>query len=147
MPDHNDPVLLLREAPVDERRLAAVRRRVLDSVGRRSWPGRWALAGALASGTFLAFHWAPRPMSLEPPAITANLPKPPEWALSPVVRVVQTSFPARRRLLPAQASPAKVQLLAVQSAPSEGEPDTAVLEIQTSNPDVVLYWLVDSGGD
>jgi hypothetical protein len=156
MPELDDPIRLLQEIPIDGRRLAAVRRRVLERVGtRRFGPGRWLLAGAVAAGVFAAFAWTSVRTGPESLVAAWSAPKPPDWALSPTpdrrvaapaASVAEPPAQATRQV-PADPNPAAIKVLAVQAAPQEGEPETALLGIPTSNPDVVLYWLVDSGGD
>lgn len=146
-----DAIQLLRETPVDEARLADVRRRVLERVAsRRPGPGRWILAGAIGSA-LLAFWLWPSPLSLEPPAVAWTVPaRPPEWAFERVRLPdppkasggapvgARHAEPGRDRSRPYDAP--EITVVAV-----EGQ--TATVQIPTSNPDVVLYWLIDGGGD
>ena len=139
MSEIQDSIRLLRDAPVDERRLAAVRRRVIERLERRRfWPGGWALATATALGLALVGLWRTRTPELELPAITWNAPAPPEWALDPAP--IRPTTPVAR-VRPAAKSARRAPRVV------SAERETALLEIPTSNPDVVLYWLVDGGGD
>jgi hypothetical protein len=136
MSEMQDPIRLLREVPIDAVRLAAVRRRVIERLGRpRLWRGRWALAGATALAVSCAVLWLTRTPELEPPALTWHAPAPPDWALNPPS--VRAPEPAKQPPRPTPRAPRVVST----------ENETALLEIPTSNPDVVLYWLIDSGGD
>ena len=137
-----DPIQILRNTPVDERRLAAVRQRVLERVAAGSpGPGRWILAGAVASGLLAAWLW-PAPVTLEPPAAAWRAPAPPQWAFESV-RVVRRGHglpPVARKLRGEPQREPEMTVVAVEER-------TAMVRIPTSNPDVVLYWLVDGGGD
>ncbi len=140
-----DPIPILRDAPADERRLAAVRRRVLERVaGRGPGPGRWVLAGALASGLLAVWLW-PSPLSLEPPAVAWTAPtRPPEWAFERIAVEARRAGHKRaaRPAIGARGKPQEPEITIIAV-----EDDTAKLQIPTSNPDVVLYWLVDASGD
>jgi hypothetical protein len=153
MSSEQDSIRLLRDTPVDARRLAQVRGRVLERLAaRRSGPGRWILAGAAAVMLLAAaVAWTARRVELEAPVVTAKAPQAPEWALAPMPRraKVDPGLPPRARWRDGDrpVRPRDIEVVAVQAAPETGGADTALLEIPTSNPDVVLYWLVDSGGD
>ena len=142
---------ILRETPIDARRLAGIRRQVLDRLAaRRGGPGRWILAGAV-SVLLLALGAAlwPRQLELDAPAIAWSAPPSPEWALStlrPAARLPEVSQPSpgSNAGVPEVAA---IEVVSIQDAAEPEGPQTAVLEIPTSNPDVVLYWLVDGGGD
>jgi hypothetical protein len=156
MPEMHDPIRLLRDAPVDAGRLAKVRGRVLSRLERsRPWMGPWILAGAGALALSFASLWLSRTEELRLPAVASSAPAPPDWALDPPRPALTSGAGANDRLLTRAAQwdqriVSRAREGAVTSiAPrivSTGE-DTALLEIPTSNPDVVLYWLVDSGGD
>ena len=137
-----DPILLLRDPPVDDMRLAEIRRRVLTKVAaQRPGPGRWILAGGVASCLLAAFLW-PQRLALDPPVVAWSAPQPPAWAFAPGPRTrLDHRLPpvARSREVEPQPQP-EITVVAVHE-------DTATLQIPTSNPDVVLYWLVDGGGD
>jgi len=144
MSETQDPIRLLRDAPVDSAKLAELRGRVLERLGRRRlWPGRWVLAGASAFALLLGALWLPRTEEPQSPAIAFGAPAPPEWALDPP--------PARLPAQTAATAPARqiVRAEPVRQAATivSIENETALLEIPTSNPDVVLYWLVDGAGD
>ena len=138
----DDSIRLLRDAPVDEARLAEVRRRVLAKVGsRRPSLVRWALAGAVSSVLLAAVLW-PTTLKLNPPAIVWSAPVPPEWAFEPVLIewADHSLAPVARSLEVSPQPEPETTVVAVH----EG---AAMVQIPTSNPDVVLYWLVDGGGD
>ena len=144
MSEIKDPIRLLREAPVDSARLAAVRGRVLERLARRRlWPGTWVLVGASAFGLVLAALWTERTQVLRLPPLAWSAPAPPEWALDPTPARTpppsRVTRPAARRV---RTEPVRKEATIVSI-----ENETALLEIPTSNPDVVIYWLVDGGGD
>jgi hypothetical protein len=152
MSEIRDPIYSLRETPVDARRLAQVRGRVLERLGvRRPGPGRWVLAGATAvCGLIAAAVWLTRPEAVELPAVAWTAPPPPGWALTPAARSrAEHGLPpvARPRVVRRPAVRREIEVVTVQTASAADRPDTALLAIPTSNPDVVLYWLVDGGGD
>ena len=134
-----DLIRLLRDAPVDEERLAEVRRRVLLKVdARRPGPGRWILAGALSSLLLAVVLW-PTTLKLDAPVIAWSAPAPPEWALERPVGA-RHAEPRRAVAPPRTVRESEITVVAV-------EENAAMLQIPTSNPDVVLYWLVDGGGE
>jgi hypothetical protein len=139
--------------------------------------GRWILAGAGALALSFAALWLSRTEELRLPAVAWSAPAPPDWAndrfLTRAPRGDQQTVSRRMKKTTEQQSPASHGGVRIAAGPrhccrgsvkpslsgdaaprsalaprvvSTGE-DTALLEIPTSNPDVVLYWLVDSGGD
>ena len=124
----------------DEFALARVRRGVLAEVtaprqGLRIW--RWVAGGALAAAVLAIIALvALRPV--EPPAIAARLAVPPPPAIAPpapapappqVAAVRRRARHARSRVAPAKPQ------------------EELVVRLATSDPDVVIYWIVEGKGD
>ncbi|HEY1341088.1 MAG TPA: anti-sigma factor [Bryobacteraceae bacterium] len=140
-----DTLALLRDVHREEiapAHFTAVRARVLDRLAggrKRSWV--WGLAAAAALAVVLALAIAPRgvrqPQHVA--VVTPAPPPPPPRVEAQIVRAKVAPRPRpRRRVAMAKAGP-KVQ------APPAAEP--LVVKMETSDPNVIIYWQVDSRGE
>lgn len=127
--------------PLDAATLARVRAGVLAEIGRRrhAGPARWlALAATLLAAVALWRFWEPRPAeppAAEPPVVT---PAPPDAEAAPeppAVMAAAPSLPPPRDREPSPPPPAAAV------GPPERKP--LVIKLTSSDPDLVIYWLVD----
>jgi anti-sigma factor RsiW len=119
----------LRDEPADAEALEEIRGLVLARIAvsepkpRFSW--RFAYAAAAAVLAIAAVVWVPRPTPPPLPVPVASLPAPvlPEAAPKPPVRR------AVHKLRPAPRP----------------RPEPLLVKFETSDPNVVIYWIVESG--
>ena len=122
-----ESLALVRDAhrePVEAAHFAAVRARVLAELERapaRRWRWAWLPAPAAAAAMILAIVMWPRP------ELRLALPVPSTPAAPAVAKVVLPPTPPPRRA----------------AQPTE----TVVMQIETNNPDVVIYWIAESKGE
>jgi len=115
-----------QEARLNALALASMKDEVMPVRSRRRWP--WLVATAAA--VLVAVGIAYRPMSVERPVQVAVVPP------LPVAPVMPKPVPARpvpvRRIRPAKPAPPTEPML---------------VKFLTDDPDVVIYWLIDSQGE
>ena len=128
--------------PSDAQMLADVRRRVLSRLARRPWTGRlrWAAAGGLAAVLAAAVLWPGRPPGPLPAPITLAAPKAPDIAFTPRNRKIAPP-PQKKEKIESKSRPA------VQVARAAGPDEDLLVELESSNPDVLIYWLMEPAGD
>ena len=118
----------LRTLAVDEAAVTALRARVMAEVGARrrrfAWWWAAASAAALASIAAVVAAWpsAPDPA---PPSVVVYAPKPPD-----------VPVPVERR-----------ETVVVRPRPPVVAAQALRMEIETSDPNVKIIWLVDEKGD
>ena len=119
----------LREEDVPLAALASVRVRVLERVSKSRAPSlrwTWAAAGA-AAALVMALLWPGQEAAL--PLAAPVLPAAPEEALAP----------------PAEMKPARSRIRTRAAAP-ESRTHTEFIRLFTEDPDVVIYWSLESKG-
>jgi hypothetical protein len=118
----------LAEVEIDEQALAQWRGRVLaqiDGAPRRGWGWRWALAAAAVLLVWIGVHeWRPYGPPAPPPVVARMEPAP---------AVPVPVAPARRRRI----RPVRRQ------APA----GPLLVKLETADPNVVIYWIVEGKGD
>ena len=120
----------LRDEPVPADSLARVRMRVTERTSRRGWRAWWVPAMAVVWLVLTVVLWPRRviePVAPPAPPVVAQTPVQPAAAVQPVV--VAASKPPKIR---PRARP----------APSHGS-----IRIETADPDVVLIFVNDGGGE
>lgn len=129
----------LRGETVEEAALDGIRARVLERLGampavRPAWS--WRLASALAAAVLVAgVFWVATDRSAPPlprPAVVA--PPAPQLAVVPTAPRAVTRVAKRRK--PAAPKQARPQ--------TQSEP--LLVKLETSDPDVVIYWIVEPKG-
>lgn len=133
----------LRAVPENDARMAAVRRAVLSRIEtRRRAAAGLAYAASLAMLVAAAALWLRGPMTLPPlEPVVFDLPAAPQFAFVKPDRrpPVATSPPVRSS-----------EIRVVSVSKGEGVDDgaaSAMLELPSSNPKVVLYFLAESKGE
>ncbi len=145
---HRDVLAGLADDAVDEAVLRSVRRRVMariDPRAHRTGAWRWAWAVAAAIGAILVSVAVLKHAPDQAPVSTTQRPQP-----APTVRAAETSAPPTENL--AAQTQSVTQIARVQAPRSSrlsgakaAEP--LVVKMLTDDPDVVIYWLVDSEGE
>jgi anti-sigma factor RsiW len=149
----------LAEAEIDAAALAAVRRKVQASLPaqERSRPFRFDVINALmaaglvgiVAGLFSA-RQPPQAPEKTPVAVATRVPPPATLASAapaPSAVVASTASPTPRA--PRRKTPVEPRLAPAPDAAHALAADaqaSIVIKVETSNPDVVIYWLVDSNG-
>ena len=129
----------------DEAMLAEVRQRVLSRIGARPWKGwlRWAGAVGVAGVAAVALLWPARPDGPMPRPMILALPGPPD-----VVQIGRHATPPAPKPLAKPQTDAKPTVYLAASDGLDKDPSAdLVLKLESSNPDVVLYWLMEPAGD
>lgn len=123
----------LRTLAVDEAAVSALRARVMAEVGARRWRFAWwwaaPSAAALASIAAVVAVWPSAPDPAPPPAVV-YAPRPPDVPV-PIERREPAVVRVRRPVVARAAKPAQALRM----------------EIETSDPNVKIIWLVDAKGD
>jgi hypothetical protein len=126
----------LASEPVEEAVYDRIRAGVMSRVGSQqhaAWGRRWAYAAAMAAAAILVLlalqpDRAPRPAAPAPVIARTAPPEPPQ------VRPQTGVKPAARR------PPRRVQKPAAPAEP-------LLVKIETDDPNVVIYWIVDDTGE
>src|SRR5690606_20166525 len=132
----------------DPERMLAMRRRVLAEVAATERSGPilrlgWAFGAALVALAILSL-W-PREARLD--LTTVNIPapdlRPPAFAfdLTPPTPARRPAPPTRERATP------KIELVGLNRSKADGEPDGHLLKIGSSDPNVIIYYLLETTGD
>ncbi len=121
----------LANEPVEEAVLDLIRARVLARVAeeerpRRSWRFAYAAIPAVMAVVAVVV-WMSRPVPQEPPPV----PRPVASMPTPPVRLVPK--PLVRRAVRRRPAPPKPR------------PEPLMVKLETSDPNVVIYWIVESG--
>lgn len=130
----------------DSAMLAAVRQQVLAQIAARPWMGRlrWAAAGGLAVAAAAAVLWPAQPRGPLPTPMALALPQPPD------VVHAQHRRPARPTEQPAApeapTSEPAIRVVARNGAQQDPNSDL-LLELESGNSEVLLYWLIEPAGD
>ena len=145
-----DELRVTESGPDDAPMLAEIRREVLARLGRGRWMGglRWAAAciGAVAGPAALAvaLQWPAGPSGPRPAPVALTPPTPPRDVLSPSRRPPPSSEPreSRRERTPAIG----IEIASKPEVAADPEAEL-MLELESRNPDVVIYWLMEPTGD
>jgi negative regulator of sigma E activity len=119
---------------MDEAELAAIRARVLERIReapQRGWSWRMAYAMAAVVMVVAGVVWFNRPENAPP-----ELPRP-VIAVAPTPVVVAQAAPVAKRRRPARPKP-----VLKEERPAE----PLLVKLETSDPDVIIYWIVESKG-
>lgn len=130
------------EAPPE--RIDAVRARVLARIDRRRkmLPLVWA-AGSMATLVLALWLWGPRAPEAEALRFAWAPPKPPGFAWSIPERKAAVPKPAAR---PRPEATPEIQVVDWTES-TEERPGTALLELPSTDPNVVLYFIVDGSAE
>ena len=148
---------LSKRAPeeLSDARLAAIRARVLERMAARSPWGRrlgWAVVAFAAVGSALA-GWTLSLSTARPPlTATFEAPEAPAWALSPPLRREQrpaiVAAPREIAAAPHEDPEPEIRVAAIIPPDAEtASPGGVLLELESKNPNVVLYFMADNQGD
>jgi len=116
-----------------------VRGRVLGEIRRQGRVRAAVYAAAAAAVTVVAFGlWAWRTAQVEPMPVVAR-------AVAPQPIVTETAPPPRLLRVHHRAHRPKLRL---EEQPKQEEPaETLLVKLETPDPDVVIYWIVEGKGD
>lgn len=148
----------LADVELDAAALVEVRSRVRESLDRpRRGVPVWTALAAAAVIAIAALLVIRRPLSVAPESATADT-RPTEIptatavasltpAIAPVVPPMPepATKPASPRTAARRSTPARRPSVSVVPSQAPDE-ETAVVKLQTSDPDVVIYWVNDSNG-
>lgn len=145
---HREVLAGLADEAVDDTVLRSVRRRVMARIeprAHRTGAWRWAWAAAAAIGAILVSVAVLKHPPDQAPVSTTQRPHP-----APTVRAAETSAPPTENL--AAQTQSVTQITRVWTPPSarpirEKAAEPLVVKMITDDPDVVIYWLVDSEGE
>jgi len=138
--------MALRELTVHPTAFDAVRRRVLDEIQakrRRAMWWSWPVAAAICAAILCLVYLLPRPRTQGPAA--PKLVRVPEKAVPVVAQVAQVKEIARHKMARRRPGTGTSADAARKSACATCEPLT--VKMLTSDPDVIIIWLVDQKGD
>jgi anti-sigma factor RsiW len=149
----------LAEAEIDTAALATVRRKVQASLPapERRRPFRFDIINTLMAAGLVAtvvalFSGRPQPEAPKTTPVAAATRVSPRATVAPVVPappavVASTASPTPRA--PRRTAPVEPRLAPAPDAAhalAANAQASIVIKVETSNPDVVIYWLVDSNG-
>ncbi len=139
----------LRDAPSDDVRLGVVRRRVHERLAHRRrnvalWA--WSASAATLAAAMLWISWnATEPVGLQ--AVSFALPEPPSFAFvipSRLQRIVAAPVPKSRPPAPEEG----IRVAAViEPEPGQAGGVATLLQLPSSDPDVLMYFLIESQGE
>ncbi len=145
---HRDVLAGLADEAVDDAVLRSVRSRVMARIearAHRTGAWRWAWAAAAAIGAILVSVAVLKHAPDQAPVSTTHRPQP-----APTVRASETSEPPTDNLAAQTQSVTQIaRVQATRSARLSGAKaaEPLVVKMLTDDPDVVIYWLVDSEGE
>ncbi|MBI2841527.1 MAG: zf-HC2 domain-containing protein [Acidobacteria bacterium] len=145
---HREVLAGLADEAVDDAVLRSVRRRVMARIeprAHRTGAWRWAWAAAAAIGAILVSVAVLKHPHDQRPVSTTQHPQP-----APTVRAAEPSAsPAENLAAQTQSVTQIARVQAPHSSPLTGAKaaEPLVVKMLTDDPDVVIYWLVDSEGE